>query len=165
MKLTARRSGKTTCTTPSPALIRSRATTVCTTRRLRLGAEQLHRQLLPQHGETTTGGLSTPCSGSGSGLLPNGYWPVKSQASMLLGAGGDNGDYDTGESFRPWSWRGTPPMPPVARCKSASEAARRAGPAAARREVPRSAPVAGISGTTAAGPAPVPVTEARIALS
>src|SRR5207253_2735564 len=29
-----------------------------------------------------------------------------SQASMLLGAGGDDGDYDTGEFYRPRSWCG-----------------------------------------------------------
>ena len=67
----------------------------------------------PKYGATTTGGLSTRRSGP----LPNGYSPVKPQASMLLGTDGDNGDYGTGDSSWSRSWRDTPPTPPGTRCR------------------------------------------------
>jgi non-reducing end alpha-L-arabinofuranosidase len=48
-----------------------------------------------KYGDATTGALTTPYSGP----LPNGYSPMKLEASILLGTGGDNSDYDTGEFF------------------------------------------------------------------
>ena len=48
-----------------------------------------------KYGNAQSGGLTTPFSGP----LPNGYSPMKLQASILLGTGGDNSDYDTGEFF------------------------------------------------------------------
>ena len=48
-----------------------------------------------KYGDATTGGLSTPYSGP----LPNGYSPMKLQAPMLFGTGGDNSHHDAGEFF------------------------------------------------------------------
>lgn len=48
-----------------------------------------------KYGNGASGGLTTPYSGA----LPNGYSPMKLQPSIILGTGGDNSDYDTGEFF------------------------------------------------------------------
>lgn len=97
---------------------------------------------------------------------------------MLLGAGGGNGDYGTSEFFK---------VAVMARYPSdATEDAVRlsvvvaghqqiniryargaapTGPPDSAGPPPAKRTVAGISGTTAAGPAPMPVTRARIVLS
>jgi hypothetical protein len=48
-----------------------------------------------KYGNADSGGLTTPYSGP----LPNGYSPMKLQASILLGTGGDNSVSDVGEFF------------------------------------------------------------------
>ncbi|MBS2966613.1 cellulose binding domain-containing protein [Actinocrinis puniceicyclus] len=48
-----------------------------------------------KYGNADSGGLTTPYSGP----LPNGYSPMKLQASILLGTGGDNSSSDYGEFF------------------------------------------------------------------
>jgi non-reducing end alpha-L-arabinofuranosidase len=48
-----------------------------------------------KHGDATTGGLTTPYSGA----LPNGYSPMKTDSSLLLGTGGDNSHSGQGEFF------------------------------------------------------------------
>ncbi|MDQ1307002.1 MAG: non-reducing end alpha-L-arabinofuranosidase, partial [Actinomycetota bacterium] len=48
-----------------------------------------------KHGNATTEGLTTPCSGP----LPNGYSPMRLDPSILLGTGGDNSPYGIGKFF------------------------------------------------------------------
>ncbi len=48
-----------------------------------------------KYGNATSGGLTTPFSGP----LPNGYSPMKTDSSILLGTGGDNSNSGVGEFF------------------------------------------------------------------
>ncbi len=48
-----------------------------------------------KYGNAASGGLTTPYSGS----LPNGYSPMKTDTSLLLGTGGDNSNSGVGEFF------------------------------------------------------------------
>jgi non-reducing end alpha-L-arabinofuranosidase len=48
-----------------------------------------------KYGNATSGGLTTPYSGA----LPNGYSPMKTDSSLLLGTGGDNSHSGQGEFF------------------------------------------------------------------
>jgi non-reducing end alpha-L-arabinofuranosidase len=48
-----------------------------------------------KYGNATSGGLTTPYSGA----LPNGYSPMKTDSSLLLGTGGDNSVSGVGEFF------------------------------------------------------------------
>ncbi|WP_426502374.1 lectin [Dactylosporangium sp. McL0621] len=48
-----------------------------------------------KYGNATTGGLTTTFSGP----LPNGYSPMKTDSSLLLGTGGDNSNTGVGEFF------------------------------------------------------------------
>jgi hypothetical protein len=48
-----------------------------------------------KYGNATSGGLTTPFSGP----LPNGYSPMKTDSSLLLGTGGDNSPNGVGEFF------------------------------------------------------------------
>ena len=48
-----------------------------------------------KYGNATSGGLTTPFSGP----LPNGYSPMKTDSSLLLGTGGDNSVSGVGEFF------------------------------------------------------------------
>jgi hypothetical protein len=48
-----------------------------------------------KYGNATSGGLTTPYSGG----LPNGYSPMKTDSSLLLGTGGDNSVSGQGEFF------------------------------------------------------------------
>ncbi|HTI27960.1 MAG TPA: arabinofuranosidase catalytic domain-containing protein [Kutzneria sp.] len=48
-----------------------------------------------KYGNATAGGLTTPYSGA----LPRGYSPMKTEASILLGTGGDNSNGGVGEFF------------------------------------------------------------------
>jgi hypothetical protein len=48
-----------------------------------------------KYGNATGGGLTTPYSGP----LPNGYSPMRTEASILLGTGGDNSNGGVGEFF------------------------------------------------------------------
>ena len=48
-----------------------------------------------KYGNAQAGGLTTPFSGA----LPSGYSPMRLQNSILLGTGGDNSPWDTGEFF------------------------------------------------------------------
>jgi hypothetical protein len=48
-----------------------------------------------KYGNAASGGLTTPYSGA----LPNGYSPMKTDSSLLLGTGGDNSVSGVGEFF------------------------------------------------------------------
>lgn len=58
-----------------------------------------------KYGNAASGGLTTPYSGA----LPNGYSPMKTDSSLLLGTGGDNSVSGQGEFFEGAITAGFPP--------------------------------------------------------